>query len=76
MAYKYGYKFYCDQKKGSRVEIGYTQSSYKDTVIHLPHSCDKWVIGDVEDVKALIADLYRAIDKWNETKENDATVAC
>lgn len=27
------------------------------SVAYLPHSCDQWVIGDVEQVKLLIKDL-------------------
>lgn len=32
------------------------------TIFYLPHSCDEWVIGSVEDAKKLIADLTKLID--------------
>ena len=30
---------------------------------YLPHSCDHWVIGGPDDVRALIADLTAALEK-------------
>lgn len=30
--------------------------------VYLPHQCDDWRIGDVEDVKALIADLQALLE--------------
>jgi hypothetical protein len=30
--------------------------------IALPHQCDDWVIGNIDDAKALIADLQALID--------------
>jgi hypothetical protein len=40
-------------------------------VVYLPHSCDEWIIGGKEQVKALIADLQAIVDdlpEWTPEK--------
>lgn len=32
-------------------------------VVYLPHSCDQWVIGGAEEVRAMIADLQVLLSK-------------
>lgn len=36
----------------------------KRTVILLPHSCEDWVIGGVEEAQQMIADLQEAIKNF------------
>lgn len=31
--------------------------------VYLPHSCDSWVIGGPEEIRALIADLQAALER-------------
>jgi len=48
-----------------------TRSDTYDLVknaVYLPHSCDEWVIGGIEQVKKLIVDL----EIWLETQEEVA----
>lgn len=33
-----------------------------EPVAYLPHSCDEWIIGGRENIKALIADLQEMLD--------------
>ncbi len=34
----------------------------KRPVVYLPHSCNQWVIGGEEEVRAMIADLQAALE--------------
>lgn len=34
----------------------------KGWIIQLPHSCDEWVIGDVEAAESMVSDLREAIE--------------
>lgn len=51
--YKYGY-----EKGMVTVDKSWDTGQ---TVIELPHQCDSWEIGDVENARLLIADLEEAI---------------
>ena len=44
-------------------------SNTKDMVIMLPHSCDEWVIGDVQQAQDLVDDLQKLIQEL-ATKPN------
>jgi hypothetical protein len=33
-------------------------------VIHLPHSCDEWEIGDADNLRLLIADAQRMLAEF------------
>jgi len=35
----------------------------KQVEFYLPHSCDEWVIGDLEDAKHFLEDLKRTIEQ-------------
>lgn len=52
--------------KTGQVEWGVvmdTTDDYRDVEgAYLPHSCDAWVIGDLEAIRALIADLNLILD--------------
>ena len=52
----------------AREDDGY-ETTYRfanKQVIELPHSCDQWVIGGVEEAKAMIEDLQAAIKKLEQ----------
>ena len=36
--------------------------------VHLPHSCDDWIIGGPEQVEAMIADLTAALAEMRRAK--------
>lgn len=36
--------------------------------VYLPHSCDEWAIGGIEQIQTLISDLERLIDKKKVTE--------
>ena len=36
--------------------------------VYLPHSCDEWVIGGAEQIRALIDDLQAALEKIEAEK--------
>ncbi len=35
---------------------------------YLPHSCDEWIIGGEEEIKAMIRDLQEALQKLENVK--------
>lgn len=35
-------------------------------IAYLPHSCEEWVIGGPDEVRALIADLEDMLHKWDK----------
>lgn len=41
----------------------------KYPAVYLPHSCDKWVIGGVEEICALISDLKSMLQAIEANKE-------
>ena len=44
--------------------IYYTKSKYQSNgEFYLPHSCDEWVIGDLEDAKDFVKSLSELIEK-------------
>ena len=46
-----------------------TENGYRASrvpCVHLPHSCDQWVIGGPEQIRALIADLRAALQAMGE----------
>lgn len=60
-----GAHVYCDDKthkhsvgdaRGDAVRSG--------RIAYLPHSCEKWVIGDAEQVRLLIQDLQELLASW------------
>ena len=51
------------QKGEVSIMSDYYKENNGDDVIALPHSCDQWIIGGVEEAKQLIADLEEAIKK-------------
>jgi hypothetical protein len=59
----------------NNLEIGNAMDSRNDYKtlfsIYLPHSCDKWVIGGIEEAKSLIEDLTEAINIF-ETKRRES----
>lgn len=56
-------RYYGDDLK-PRIFESSSYTDYADLVgiVHLPHQCDDWIIGDAEDVQALIADLQALLD--------------
>lgn len=55
-----GYKHYEPQDPRN----GY--KGVKGPALYLPHSCDEWVIGGEEEIKALIGDLNAALERIKE----------
>jgi hypothetical protein len=49
-------------KKG-QVEYGDCGWSDGPALIHLPHSCDEWIIGGKKEAEQLIKDLEKIIKK-------------
>ena len=49
--------------------IGYCDPAWagddgpRGSVVQLPHSCDSWVIGGVEEIRALISDLEELLGR-------------
>lgn len=41
---------------------------YATPQAYLPHSCDEWVIGGPDEIRALIADLQAALAKLEATE--------
>lgn len=56
-------------KKGD-IQIGKTFDLREDSKlkrsIHLPHSCEEWVIGGVNEAELMILDLQDAIRHFND----------
>jgi len=54
-------------KKGKiKVDNEYGPMGCEDKVcIYLPHSCDEWIIGGVEEAELMIEDLQEAIKKFS-----------
>ena len=47
-----------------------SNDDYRDGVfVHLPHSCNTWVIGGIAESEALIEDLRLAIEKLKAEKD-------
>ncbi len=47
-------------------EVKVAKPGYEHHIlIHLPHSCDEWIIGDADQARLLIADLEAAIEKYD-----------
>lgn len=53
---------YCDHDDDHRVPMD-SRNDYERPKVaaYLPHSCDEWVIGGPEQVRAMIADLQEAL---------------
>ncbi len=44
---------------------------YNVPVVYLPHSCDSWVIGGVDQIRAMIKDLQKMLTVLEKTDEPD-----
>lgn len=49
---------------GDRREVMDSRGDYENlrNGVYLPHSCDEWVIGGPEQIRALMADLATALE--------------
>lgn len=45
--------------RGPRIKVPYVQ---------LPHSCDGWIVGGVDEVRAMIGELQAALRKLEQVK--------
>ena len=51
-------------------DVSDSQSNYNSTFsAYLHHSCDEWVIGGPDQIKALIEDLTKALAQFPETPD-------
>ncbi len=48
----------------AREDNGYDdEGAPKPPCVYLPHSCDEWVVGGPDNVRAMIADLQAALER-------------
>ena len=57
----------------ARENDGYDKSYRfrEKTVIQLPHSCDEWIIGGIEEARQMIIDLEEAIKIYSERNKEE-----
>ena len=66
---------YCDEtwspKNSHNHMVVDSRVDYKHwrNAVYLPHSCDEWVIGGEEEVKAMIQDLQETLRKLENLKK-------
>jgi len=57
----------------ARHEYGYEDAGRpRPPFVYLPHSCEEWIIGGPDEIKAMIADLQSALKMMTTRPEKNA----
>lgn len=72
--WKVGGKTYSRPSIDAREDNGYDEEGQpKPPCVYLPHSCDEWIIGGPEQIKAMIQDLQDALTELGGSSTQSPT---